>query len=396
MTETELMSDAEFAAKLKWAECYGFDHWFEYTKVERAARIAAETRADKAEGIEREAYTALGPDCRFMDPPDGGSPTLAEQIGNMRRQLEAAEAKLAAVEAERDKAREDALRDGWNACRRSIYAVCEDVDREADEASKHDGEHAKGYAAGMARAAKSIARGFNAMEAEDDDNIRAMLAAAPEPPASVPPHTDDDAVDRFAAAMKAKLAQKRREGRGGWDDRAACSAEHLSNLLRRHIEKGDPLDVGNFAMMLHQRGEKISAAPVTKPFCWVLDSPGFYEPYSGNAEPPHVDFSPVEQPGYEPLYKGAAPVPPAQGWLEHHINLLTDGEGDAVTFCSPNQDFNGLPNECVVVSASWTGWTDREFRADTREECLRLAVAAMRAEARISAAIEPAPAEGGV
>jgi len=69
---------------------------------------------------------------------------------------------------------------------------------------------------------------------------------------------DDEAVDRFAAAMKAKLAKKRAEGRGGWYDKAQCSQDHLSLLLRSHITKGDPVDVANFCMMLHQRGERIS------------------------------------------------------------------------------------------------------------------------------------------
>jgi hypothetical protein len=73
-------------------------------------------------------------------------------------------------------------------------------------------------------------------------------------------HPDDTAVDRFAAAMKEKLAKKRAEGRGGWDDRAVCTAEYLSKLLRAHVAKDDPLDVGNFAMMLHQRGERITPA----------------------------------------------------------------------------------------------------------------------------------------
>lgn len=72
-------------------------------------------------------------------------------------------------------------------------------------------------------------------------------------------HPDDLAVDCFAAAMKAKLARKRTEGRGGWEDPAQCSTEFLSKLLREHVEKGDPLDVGNLAMMLHQRGEAIAA-----------------------------------------------------------------------------------------------------------------------------------------
>lgn len=67
-------------------------------------------------------------------------------------------------------------------------------------------------------------------------------------------HTDDMAVDRFAAAMKAKLARKRAEGRGGWDNPEECSVAFLSHLLREHVAKGDPVDVGNFAMMIHQRG----------------------------------------------------------------------------------------------------------------------------------------------
>lgn len=71
-------------------------------------------------------------------------------------------------------------------------------------------------------------------------------------------HPDDLAVDRFAAAMKAKLARKRAEGRGGWEDREQCSSWFLSRLLREHVDKGDPLDVGNLAMMLHQRGERIA------------------------------------------------------------------------------------------------------------------------------------------
>ncbi|TCL70599.1 hypothetical protein [Rhizobium sp. BK251] len=74
-------------------------------------------------------------------------------------------------------------------------------------------------------------------------------------------HPDDEAVDRFAAAMKAKLAKKRAEGRGGWENKDECSAEFLSFLLREHVDKGDPVDVGNLAMMLQQRGERISPTP---------------------------------------------------------------------------------------------------------------------------------------
>lgn len=72
-------------------------------------------------------------------------------------------------------------------------------------------------------------------------------------------HLDNLAVDRFAVEMKTKLSAKRAEGYGGWDDPAACSPSHLSDLLRRHVDKGDPVDVANFAMMLQQRGHQIAA-----------------------------------------------------------------------------------------------------------------------------------------
>lgn len=69
------------------------------------------------------------------------------------------------------------------------------------------------------------------------------------------PHSDDLAVARFALAMQDKLAAARAKGRGGWENKLECSNERLTYLLVSHIMKGDPVDVGNFAMFLHQRGE---------------------------------------------------------------------------------------------------------------------------------------------
>lgn len=60
-------------------------------------------------------------------------------------------------------------------------------------------------------------------------------------------HTDDLAVNRFAVAMKAKMAKKRGEGRGGWE---MCSIAELRRMLHAHLNKGDPVDVANFCMML--------------------------------------------------------------------------------------------------------------------------------------------------
>lgn len=66
-------------------------------------------------------------------------------------------------------------------------------------------------------------------------------------------HSDDLAVDRFAQVMKDKLAKSREKGRGGWDNPEVCSVEDLGRMLLEHIGKGDPVDVANFCMMLHER-----------------------------------------------------------------------------------------------------------------------------------------------
>lgn len=68
-------------------------------------------------------------------------------------------------------------------------------------------------------------------------------------------HPDDLAVDRLAAAMKAKLAAQRAKGYGGWNDLVACPPGTLQPLLLQAAAKGDALDVANFAMMLFCRNE---------------------------------------------------------------------------------------------------------------------------------------------
>ena len=75
-------------------------------------------------------------------------------------------------------------------------------------------------------------------------------------------HPDDEAVDKFAAAMKSKLALAREKGRGGWE---TCPPEELSRMLREHVEKGDPRDVANFCMFLWSLGYGITAAPAAQP-----------------------------------------------------------------------------------------------------------------------------------
>ena len=75
-------------------------------------------------------------------------------------------------------------------------------------------------------------------------------------------HIDDIAVDRFAEAMKQKLAKQRQKGYGGWNDKELCPDGRLQKYLGAHLGKGDPVDIGNFAMMIWNRGESVTDAGV--------------------------------------------------------------------------------------------------------------------------------------
>lgn len=72
-------------------------------------------------------------------------------------------------------------------------------------------------------------------------------------------HTDDIAIEKFALIMKEKMAVSRAKGRSGWDDPAQCSIERLQTMLIEHMEKGDPVDIGIFAMMLFNRGALVAS-----------------------------------------------------------------------------------------------------------------------------------------
>jgi len=70
-------------------------------------------------------------------------------------------------------------------------------------------------------------------------------------------HPDDEAVDKFAAAMKAKLKWERENrDRNGWNDPSLCSDELLVKLLIDHLPKGNDgnyEDIANLCMMLYHR-----------------------------------------------------------------------------------------------------------------------------------------------
>lgn len=68
--------------------------------------------------------------------------------------------------------------------------------------------------------------------------------------------SDNLAINAFAAVMKEKMAKKASEGRGGWDG-PTCNSTMLARMLVEHIAKGDPVDIGNFAMMLWNRQKEL-------------------------------------------------------------------------------------------------------------------------------------------
>lgn len=96
---------------------------------------------------------------------------------------------------------------------------------------------------------------------------------------------DDAALYAFAAVVSAKLAAGRAAGRGGWNDPAQCSIERLQGMLVECVAKGDPVDVGALAMMIHQRGGRTALAQHQQnPLLTLLQLQPLVEPvYIGKA-----------------------------------------------------------------------------------------------------------------
>lgn len=65
--------------------------------------------------------------------------------------------------------------------------------------------------------------------------------------------SDETAVILFSRAMVDKMALSRAKGRGGWQN---CSIDELWDMLRDHVQKGDPVDVANLAMMIWHNAKR--------------------------------------------------------------------------------------------------------------------------------------------
>lgn len=81
---------------------------------------------------------------------------------------------------------------------------------------------------------------------------------------------DEVLVDAAASLMRRKLATARDKGRGGWWNPAECTISELREAMARHVEKGDPVDVANFAAMVAVRE--------------ILETPNIVEALRGEGE----------------------------------------------------------------------------------------------------------------
>lgn len=70
---------------------------------------------------------------------------------------------------------------------------------------------------------------------------------------AVEQHPDDEAVDKFAAAMHARMTECRLKGKEGWDDPERCPVETLEQWLRFSLDNRDWVDVANYTMMVWAR-----------------------------------------------------------------------------------------------------------------------------------------------
>lgn len=61
-------------------------------------------------------------------------------------------------------------------------------------------------------------------------------------------HSEDHAVDQLAKAMHERLAEKRAEGRQGWED---CDTDVLWDKLIASAAQGDAVDAANYAAMIY-------------------------------------------------------------------------------------------------------------------------------------------------
>ncbi len=85
------------------------------------------------------------------------------------------------------------------------------------------------------------------------DMAQLRLLAKSEPRDFIEQYADDKLTAYAKLAMQEKLDAARSKGRGGWWNKDECSIAQLREMLQEHVEKGDMVDVMNFAAMIFTR-----------------------------------------------------------------------------------------------------------------------------------------------
>lgn len=70
---------------------------------------------------------------------------------------------------------------------------------------------------------------------------------------------DENALQTFVGWMREKMARKREQGFGGWQNPNECKVEDLAAQLVGHVAKGDPVDIAILAMMVGIRAGAMGA-----------------------------------------------------------------------------------------------------------------------------------------
>lgn len=187
---------------------------------------------------------------------------------------------------------------------------------------------------------------------------RAVLArwaaGVPSEPMCLPQHADDIAVEHLASLMKFKLRKQRIKGYGGWD--TDCTQQRLSDLLRKHVEKGDPVDVANFCAFLAARGEGIAATPkAEKPVFSHMEARPLGH-HLGPMRAVAVDTMGREMPGYQNLPAHPAErvpepveVPSDEQAFDYH---LSDCESAGIQYHGPSYERGFLTGKIVATDAA--------------------------------------------
>lgn len=90
---------------------------------------------------------------------------------------------------------------------------------------------------------------------QENETLRQRVEELEAQQSEVAAHSDDEEVHQFACAMKEKMAAARAKGREGWE---TCDPYSLAQQFVDHLTRcneGNYLDLANYCMMLHQRGE---------------------------------------------------------------------------------------------------------------------------------------------